>query len=70
MTKFFKSRNIPTYKKAKEAFELNYFGNLITSTEGNITEASKIAQLSRQQIYVQLKKYKMEITKTITIKKE
>lgn len=51
--------NILEYEEAKEAFEKRYLRNLLKQTEGNVTDASRIAQMTRQNIYLKLKKYEI-----------
>ncbi len=49
--------NILEYESAKDAFEKKYLRNLLKHTEGNVTDASRIATMTRQNIYLKLKKY-------------
>ncbi len=49
--------NILEYEIAKDSFEKKYLRNLLKHTEGNVTDASKIAIMTRQNIYLKLKKY-------------
>jgi len=49
--------NILEYEAAKDSFEKKYLRNLLKQTGGNITDAAKIAQMTRQNIYLKLKKY-------------
>ena len=49
--------NILEYETAKNSFEKKYLRNLLKHTEGNITDASKIATMTRQNIYLKLKKF-------------
>jgi DNA-binding NtrC family response regulator len=51
--------NILEYETAKDAFEKKYLRNLLKQTEGNVTEASKKAVMTRQNIYLKLKKYEI-----------
>lgn len=55
-------KDIPAYtglsfRKAKEAFERQYFRSLLSSTENNVTRAALEAGLSRRQLYEKLHKY-------------
>jgi DNA-binding NtrC family response regulator len=49
--------NILEYEIAKDSFEKKYLRNLLKHTGGNVTDASKIATMTRQNIYLKLKKY-------------
>ncbi|MEO0292966.1 MAG: sigma-54 dependent transcriptional regulator [candidate division WOR-3 bacterium] len=49
--------NILKYEEAKEVFEKKYLRNLLKYTEGVVTEAAKIAGMTRQNIYLKLNKY-------------
>jgi two-component system NtrC family response regulator len=51
--------NILEYEEAKEAFEKKYLRNLLRQTEGNVTDASRVARMTRQNIYLKLKKYEI-----------
>jgi DNA-binding NtrC family response regulator len=51
--------NILEYEAAKDSFEKKYLRNLLKQTEGNVTDASRIAQMTRQNIYLKLKKYEI-----------
>jgi DNA-binding NtrC family response regulator len=51
--------NILEYETAKDAFEKKYLRNLLKQTEGNVTDASRIAVMTRQNIYLKLKKYEI-----------
>lgn len=48
------------YRDAKEEFEKEYIKNLLEYTKGNVTLASEISGITRQNIYVKLKKYKIK----------
>lgn len=43
------------YQSAKELFEYQYFANLVETADGNITQASKMAGISRQHFHLKLK---------------
>jgi len=51
--------NILEYEMAKEAFEKKYLRNLLKQTGGNVTDAARISQMTRQNIYLKLKKYEI-----------
>ncbi|MEJ2307103.1 MAG: sigma-54 dependent transcriptional regulator [candidate division WOR-3 bacterium] len=51
--------NILEYEAAKEAFERRYLRNLLKQTGGNVTDAARISQMTRQNIYLKLKKYEI-----------
>lgn len=51
--------NILEYEAAKEAFEKKYLRNLLKQTGGNVTDAARISQMTRQNIYLKLKKYEI-----------
>ena len=51
--------NILEYEAAKEAFERKYLRNLLKQTGGNVTDAARISQMTRQNIYLKLKKYEI-----------
>ena len=51
--------NILEYESAKEAFEKKYLRNLLKQTGGNVTDAARISQMTRQNIYLKLKKYEI-----------
>ncbi len=55
-------KDIPSYtglsfRKAKEAFERQYFRSLLESTDSNVTRAALEAGLSRRQLYEKLNRY-------------
>ena len=51
--------NILEYEAAKDSFEKKYLRNLLKQTEGNVTDAARVAQMTRQNIYLKLKKYEI-----------
>jgi DNA-binding NtrC family response regulator len=51
--------NILEYETAKDVFEKKYLRNLLKQTEGNVTDASRKAAMTRQNIYLKLKKYEI-----------
>lgn len=54
------SSDLKPFKKAKEEFEKNYLETLLTYTGRNISKASKVAGITRAQIYRMIKKYGIE----------
>ncbi len=54
------SSDLKPFKKAKEEFEKNYLETLLTYTRRNISKASKVAGITRAQIYRMIKKYGIE----------
>jgi DNA-binding NtrC family response regulator len=48
-----------SFRKAREAFERQYFRSLLVAAENNVTRASLEAGLSRRQLYDKLKRYNL-----------
>jgi two-component system response regulator GlrR len=48
-----------SYKNAKENFERSYLRQLLEFTEGNVTQAAKLAGKYRADLYELLKKYSL-----------
>ena len=44
------------YKEAQELFEKKYLRNILRKTNGNVSKASKLAKMTRQNIYIKLNK--------------
>ena len=63
------SHNVPVinefkvmpYHEAKNEFEIYYLQKVIEKTKGNISEASRLASIPRQNIYEKLKKYNITV---------
>ena len=49
-----------SYKDAKERFEREYIENLLKTSKGNVTNASKIAKRYRADIYKLIKKHNID----------
>lgn len=47
---------LPSYDKAREGFDTDYFTRLLAVTSGNISEAARISGMTRQTIYVHMKR--------------
>ncbi|MGH1542965.1 MAG: sigma 54-interacting transcriptional regulator [Arenicella sp.] len=54
------SSNIQSYTAAQNEFEREYFFKLMQMTAGNVTEAAKIAQKNRTELYRYLSKHHLE----------
>jgi DNA-binding NtrC family response regulator len=54
------SATIKPYAEAKEAFETTYVHDLLAQANGNVTEASRIAGIARQNLYQKMKKLGIE----------
>jgi two-component system response regulator GlrR len=44
------------YKEAKQRFETEYYSQLMRTTDGNVSLASKVGQKTRKEIYDALKR--------------
>lgn len=51
------------YRKAKEAFEKQYIEQLIKATNGNVSQAARLAEKSRPEIYALMKRHGIGIKK-------
>ncbi len=51
------SRSLPSWRDAKRMNEQRYLNNLLTATDWNIIEASRISGLGRSQIYTLIEKH-------------
>jgi len=49
--------NIANYDEAKEVFEKKYLRNLLKVSAGNVSKSAKAAGMTRQNIYIKLRKY-------------
>ncbi len=47
---------VPTYVDARTIFERDYLNRLLKATGGNVTEASRLAGIARQNLYAKIKK--------------
>ena len=54
------SSNIQSFSSAQSEFEREYFFKLMQMTSGNVTEAAKIAQKNRTELYRYLSKHHLE----------
>lgn len=54
------SSNIQSFSSAQNEFEREYFFKLMQMTSGNVTEAAKIAQKNRTELYRYLSKHHLE----------
>jgi len=54
------SQELKPFKEAKKEFEESYLKNLLEKTDFNISKASKIAGITRAQIYRMIKRYGIE----------
>lgn len=50
---------LPTWRESKETFEQDYMRKLMSLSENNLSEASRISGLGRTRIYQLLKKYEL-----------
>ena len=50
-----------TWAEAKEKFEREYFHEVFTLARGNITEAARIMDSMRTEIYSRIKKYNIDV---------
>ncbi len=50
------SGNMTNYKDARDAFEREFFSDLLTKCNNNISEAAKLAGISRPTLYASIKK--------------
>jgi two-component system response regulator GlrR len=50
------SAQLPSFQEAREKFERDYLAKLLKTTEGNVSQAAKIAQRNRTEFYKLLKK--------------
>ncbi|MCH9743175.1 MAG: sigma-54-dependent Fis family transcriptional regulator, partial [Proteobacteria bacterium] len=48
-------------KEAREAFERNYLVQLLTNTEGSVTETARMAGLERTHLYRKLKSLSIDL---------
>lgn len=53
-------RTIPSFNEARDEFTRNYLSQLLQLTEGNVTQAAKLAQRNRTDFYKLLNKYQLE----------
>jgi two-component system response regulator GlrR len=51
------SAKLPSFQEAREQFERDYLAKLLKTTEGNVSQAAKIAQRNRTEFYKLLKKH-------------
>jgi two-component system response regulator GlrR len=51
------SAQLPSFQEAREQFERDYLAKLLKTTEGNVSQAAKIAQRNRTEFYKLLKKH-------------
>lgn len=51
---------IPSFNEARDEFTRNYLSQLLQLTEGNVTQAAKLAQRNRTDFYKLLNKYQLE----------
>jgi two-component system response regulator GlrR len=51
------SAQLPSFQEAREQFEREYLATLLKTTEGNVSQAAKIAQRNRTEFYKLLKKH-------------
>jgi two-component system response regulator GlrR len=51
------SAQLPSFQEAREKFERDYLAKLLKTTEGNVSQAAKIAQRNRTEFYKLLKKH-------------
>jgi DNA-binding NtrC family response regulator len=51
------SGRLLTYEAAREAFEREYVTALIKAAQGNVSEAARLSGLSRQNLYVRMKRW-------------
>ena len=63
------SSNIQSFSSAQSEFEREYFFKLMQMTSGNVTEAAKIAQKNRTELYRYLSKHHLE-PKTFRVNKD
>ncbi len=54
-------KSIFNYKTARENFEKDYFSNLFKQCKGNVSEMANISGLTRQNIYLKIKKYNIKL---------
>jgi len=48
---------LPSFQQARDQFERDYLANLLKLTEGNVSQAAKIAQRNRTEFYKLLKRH-------------
>lgn len=51
---------IPSFNEARDEFTRNYLSQLLQLTEGNVTQAARLAQRNRTDFYKLLNKYQLE----------
>lgn len=56
------STGLPTLRDYREALELRYLQDLISTSGGNVEEACRISALSRSRLYELMKKYGLSLT--------
>lgn len=49
-----------TYKEAKQSFERKYISEMLARTDGNITKAAELMELSRRQLFNKVKELELE----------
>ena len=52
-----KSSHLPSFQEAKDQFERNYLAKLLKLTDGNVSQAAKIAQRNRTDFYKLLNRH-------------
>ncbi|HLG22556.1 MAG TPA: sigma-54 dependent transcriptional regulator [Candidatus Manganitrophaceae bacterium] len=57
------SHSFKSFKEAKQEFEKNYVMNVLRITNGNVTEAAKLAQKERKDFYDLMRKHRLHAQK-------
>lgn len=52
---------VSSYKEAKDYFEREYFSRILQISDGNITKASDIAGMTRQNLYLKLRRLGIDV---------
>ncbi|MGH8222986.1 MAG: sigma 54-interacting transcriptional regulator [Woeseiaceae bacterium] len=55
-----KAQGLPPFAAAREQFELDYLSSLLQATDGNVSQAARLAERNRSEFYKLLKKHSLD----------